>query len=300
MKILFHAPAWGNLWIDPIINVLSSTHQVKYTSTQDGNELVALSEDADLLLSGWCNEITSFWSNNFGHKKIVTFLRRYEIYCNHIRDSINWNNINDVIFVSNYWKNTFNKTWHVSGPKTHVVPNGIDVNCIPFDQNRKPGDKIAMVCQLRAIKNIPLAAQILLELPGNYTIHHAGLESGEDLSYIIPYLGNLGVLNRFKFYGSMSREELFKWLKDKNYILSTSINEGNPNNVIEAMAMGIKPIIHNWPGAKDQFGPTFGTPSQAANMIQSPIYTPIVYRNHVIVNFGIQNFNCILGIINNA
>jgi hypothetical protein len=35
--------------------------------------------------------------------------------------------------------------------------------------------------------------------------------------------------------------------------LSTSLSEGNPNNVIEAMAKGIKPVVHAWPGAEDQF-----------------------------------------------
>ena len=42
-------------------------------------------------------------------------------------------------------------------------------------------------------------------------------------------------------------------MENINYILCTSPAEGNPNNIIEGMACGIKPIIHKYLGYENQF-----------------------------------------------
>jgi hypothetical protein len=75
-------------------------------------------------------------------------------------------------------------------------------------------------------------------------------------------------------------------------ILSTSLNEGNPNCIIEAMAMGIKPVIHNWPGAKDQFPSDFifNKIGEAIEMIQSGRHEPERYRQWVADNYSVANF----------
>ncbi|MDN5346228.1 MAG: hypothetical protein PWQ73_741 [Petrotoga sp.] len=44
--------------------------------------------------------------------------------------------------------------------------------------------------------------------------------------------------------------ELEKFLEDKNYVISTSIHDGHPPNILESMARGIKPIILNYGGSK--------------------------------------------------
>jgi glycosyltransferase involved in cell wall biosynthesis len=80
------------------------------------------------------------------------------------------------------------------------------------------------------------------------------------------------------------------WWEQCSYCLSTSLSEGNPNNVIEAMAKGIKPIIHNWPGAKDQFQDTFDTVEQALGQFAGD-YNSEQYRDWISKNYSLKNID---------
>jgi hypothetical protein len=76
-----------------------------------------------------------------------------------------------------------------------------------------------------------------------------------------------------------------------DYCLSTSISEGNPNNVIEAMAKGIKPIVHNWPGAEDQFPMSiFNSVDEAVKLLTENTYESRMYRGSVESKFSLKNF----------
>jgi len=120
---------------------------------------------------------------------------------------------------------------------------------------------------------------------------------------VINYLDNLAIqLNRkIYIYGQIKESNLDLWLEDKNYILSTSMREGCPNNVIEAMAKGIKPVVHNWPGAKEQFGEcVFNTIDEAVAMISSDSpYNSDQYLKCVNDKFSEDNFNKLAEIILN-
>jgi hypothetical protein len=83
---------------------------------------------------------------------------------------------------------------------------------------------------------------------------------------------------------------LDKWWDDKSFCLSTSISEGNPNNVIEAMAKGIKPIVHSWPGSEDQFPDDlrFSTVREAVEAFEGP-YDSFRYQGIVNEKFSLNN-----------
>ena len=80
-----------------------------------------------------------------------------------------------------------------------------------------------------------------------------------------------------------------------DYCLSTSISEGNPNNVIEAMAKGIKPVVHYWPGAETQFKPwLFRSVYEAVAEISGGEYESDKYLACVRDNFSLANIERVL------
>jgi hypothetical protein len=83
-----------------------------------------------------------------------------------------------------------------------------------------------------------------------------------------------------------------------DYCLSTSISEGNPNNVLEAMAKGIKPIVHAWPGVETQFDSDmiWRTIDQAALSVVSETYESERYRTLVSERFSLDNIEAALDI----
>jgi glycosyltransferase involved in cell wall biosynthesis len=127
--------------------------------------------------------------------------------------------------------------------KKHVIPSGIDLGRFKFT-SRGPGDQVAFVARLSHKKGLDLLAQVAMMQPG-YQFHVAG--EWQDTRYQ-HYFATLNLPN-VHFHGRVEPSQMPAWLADKNYILCTSPFESQGLGLMEAMAMGIKPLVHNFPGA---------------------------------------------------
>jgi len=85
-------------------------------------------------------------------------------------------------------------------------------------------------------------------------------------------------------------EDVDKFLEDKNYVLSTSIHEGHPYNLLESMARGIKPVIHNYDGAKEQWPEelVYNTIDEAVQKIMNKDYDSEKYRRFIEDNYSLE------------
>lgn len=261
-KIYFHIPPWNNRWIPDLYHVFRH-----YTRVEDP-------VDADILFSAWCDKTVLYWSRTFGGlKKIFSYVRRFEMWQHDVIKAMDWDQVNGLIFLNKYTHDLFadmhslSLSAKVSG---YIVPQAVDIDAIPFREHHEPTKKIALVASARWEKNYPMVADILFMLP-DYHVHRIGLPG--DPAYagvIVEYFKARGVLDRFHDEGHIPAEQVTDWLWDKDYILSTSVSEGCPVNIIEAMAMGIHPVIHAWPGAEDQFPHgLFGYAEEAASIIKN-------------------------------
>ena len=235
----------------------------------------------DLMLFMWTNEDTYKYFKFNGRPqrpKTIVFIRRYEFYTG-IVDALPWQDVDEIVVVNDFFAEGFERTHKI---KPHVIHNGVNLGDWTFKE-RSHGKKIACVSRVATVKNLPLAVQIMIELNarakhesyvnpkpweplgGEYELHIAGtFQSSEMIDYVMHIAREAGV--NVCFYGPV--DNINKWLEDKNYLLNTSHSEGCPNGVIEAMAKGLKPVVHNWPGAKKLFEPyVFNTLAEAVEMI---------------------------------
>jgi glycosyltransferase involved in cell wall biosynthesis len=241
--------------------------------------------EADLHIFMWCDQTTvNFINSTQKYSKYIVFVRRYEFYNNWIEE-LDWSKVDEIITVNDFI--AFGLEQRIKR-KPHIIYNGVNPDKWKFKE-RQHGNRIAMLGFVNQKKNFPLAMQILMGLSKDYELHIAGaIQDGAT----VDYLSNMAnALNRkIIFYNQIPSQYVDMWLEDKNYILNTAISEGCPNNVLEAMAKGIKPIIHNWPNAKQQFGKyVFNTIDEALEMIHSD-YNSQEYRNLIETKFGIDNF----------
>lgn len=303
MKVLLHYPDWKNRWEQHVIDALSE-FDLRVTNSMVVEEIELFSKDADVLISMWGNQVVQLWTERFPEKKIITYLRRYEIWAEELMRHIRWQHVDGAVFVSQWCRDTAYMMWNdynLPIPKRDVlIPNGIDIDSIPFRETPVKNKKIAMVCSMKEAKNIPLAFQILMELPEDYHLYHIGLPyTSQSACTMLSYAHGLGLTDRLHFEGTIKRSEVFDWLSDKEILLSTSLNEGNPNNIIEAMAIGVKPVIHSWPGARDQFPENliFNRIHDAAIKITEGNYTPEFYRDWVKKRYNSGNFKQLTNLI---
>mgnify|MGYP001457117351 CR=1 FL=1 len=225
--------------------------------------------------------------------KHVVFVRRYEWY---LGEWQKWDEsrISDIICVNDFIG------WQVSQVfkgKVSIIYNAIDTNKWTYKE-RKHGEKIAWVGFINMKKNIPLSLQIMSMLPKGYELHIAG--GCQDWT-VFDYMNNMAKSLCIKviWENHIPSKAMNKWLEDKNYLLSTALSEGCPNNVLEAIAKGIKPIVHNWPGAYNQFGSyVFNMPSDAVSMINpNSEYDSIKYKALLDAKFSINNYQKVRDIV---
>jgi hypothetical protein len=237
-------------------------------------------EGLDLVLHGWCE------SEPLNGPKNVYFLRRYELFDGGI-GKVDWGKVSALICVNQWIADRVTEIFEANDIKVpiHVIYNAVDVSQWRF-KNRKHGKRIGMACHVHPKKNLPLALQII---PEDYTLHIAGQVQDPCTAEYLNHLGQL-LKRKVYIYGHIPHSDMNMWWEMMDYCLSTSMSEGNPNNVIEAMSKGIKPIVHSWPGAEDQFPDEvlFRTVDEARSMLSGD-YKSEMYRELVIDKFSLSN-----------
>ncbi|HEV56375.1 MAG TPA: glycosyltransferase family 1 protein, partial [Phycisphaerales bacterium] len=173
-----------------------------------------------------------------------------------------------------------------------TIPNGVDVDRIPFC-NRPPGKNLAFIADVRPVKNPMLMLQCLHRLHSmdpQYRMFWAGRCPDVALDQYIRHMTRaLGLETAIQRDGW--QDDINEWLKDKHYILCTSTIESQGMGVLEAMAAGLKPVVHNFPGAEETFGAEwlFDTPEQFCDQILAGAYEPQRYRRFVAERYSLAD-----------
>ena len=158
----------------------------------------------------------------------------------------------------------------------------VDVEDYPF-HDRSRGENIAFIGYLGHKKGVGLLVQCIQAAAAkdaSYRFHIAGSFQEKRFEiYFKHAVKSLGLADRVRLHGWV--KDIPAFLADMNYVISTSPWEGCPNNVIEALACGIKPLVHNWNGAADLYPPelVFNTVGEFLDRLVSGPYDSTSFRN---------------------
>jgi glycosyltransferase involved in cell wall biosynthesis len=142
--------------------------------------------------------------------------------------------------------------------RVHVIPLGFDFR--PFDDTAShrgelrrelglaPGAPvIASIGRLTAIKDHPLLFRAFQQIRGD--AHLVVVGGGEEMGRLQDLARTLGIGGRTHFLGF--RSDIHRILADARVVALTSINEGTPVAVIEALAAGCVPVSTAVGGVED-------------------------------------------------
>jgi len=287
-KIGFICLAGLDQFIDQIIEGLSNNYTVRKFIIRNQQDIYNAIDWADIVWLEWCNQTAIIGTNYEGvkGKKVIIRLHSYEIFTDFPKQ-INWLVVDRLILVAPHIREILK----IFIPdieeevKTEIVYNGIDLDKIIF-QKRKPGYNIAWIGFINYKKNPQMALQILKKLTDidkRYKLHVAGSYQDSRYKIYLEYMiREMGLQDNIKFYGWI--DNMDKFWEDKNYLLHTSIQEGHSYAIMEAMARGIKPVIHNFRGAKELYrkDDIFNTIDGAINLILNKNYYSDAYRDWII------------------
>ncbi|MGE5409523.1 MAG: glycosyltransferase, partial [Clostridiales bacterium] len=247
--------------------------------------------ESDLVWYEWGNGpvVNGSWLS--GKAKTICRIHRYEILGEEIKQ-INWKNIDNVIFVNKEYLELFKElvnSYIEEDSFVSIIPNPI-CEVKPFVE-KSAGYNIAYISRFNSDKNPTLMIQILkklVEVDSNYKIYMAGAVQDYQLYlYCKHLLAELKIKDNFIYEGKIS--DINHWLKDKNYILSTSIVEAHPVSISEAMMLGIKPVIHNSFGKLDNIFDKkflFNTAEEAVKIITEKEYDSLSYKSIISERFS--------------
>jgi len=294
-KIAFLCLPGLDNFLKDIVETFSLGYDVKLVVTTDGNQIAEAIKWADIVWLEWANDLAIFATNNIPeiqNKKVVCRLHGYEAFNGNVLSKINWNFIDRMIFVADHVReDAYESCLQMKSVPYTMVYNAIDLDKFTFNKRTK-GKRICFSGYINYKKNPMLMIQILnklLKIDEGYKIEWVGKHQDIRIAkYLQHILRDMGIEDKFIFHDWT--DNINEWLEDKHYFLSTSIHEGYGVAIMEAMAKGIKPVIHNFYEARGFYPDTliYNTIDEAVDKITEQTYDSDAYRRFIEDNYSLE------------
>ena len=294
-KVAFFCGLTGDIkFLTDIYAFTERRFNVKFFEGQDDNEMYELMKWSDISWFERCTNIAVEASKLPKVCKNIVRLHRFEAngdWPNHVQ----WENIDSLITVGNtFVEEALLKQVPDIRTRTQLITiqNGVNLDKFKFN-DRSRGKNIASVGYLNMRKNPMFLLQCMQKLhyiDPEYKLFFAGDFQDPMLEQYIKHIVRALKLTDVVHFDGW-QEDMNAWLKDKHYIVSCSIGESQGIGLMEAMADGLKPVVHNFPGA-DQIFPSeflFNIAEEFCEQILSEQYEPQKYRRFVEENYALKD-----------
>lgn len=196
----------------------------------------------DVLWCEWATGLAMF-ASLMSAKPVIVRLHRFEVFEPVLR-SINWSNVAALVVTSQHILDLAGPT--VSAARNIcLLPVGIDTDRFQL-QHHRPGTNIGVVGNINARKNPFGWFQVLAALPPSYTLHILGEYQDACLKDYCDHAA-AQFPGQVLYSPPIPNADIPAWWADKDYCLSTSLHDTFVTNVREAMALGVKPVVHDYP-----------------------------------------------------
>lgn len=225
---------------------------------------------------------------DLANKKVIVRPIDIEVWQQHYM-GVKWDVVDDIIFVAKHIRNLVDTDALIGTHKdmgVHIIPCAVDLDRYRFAE-REPGFDIAVISERWMSKGMAYILQIALKLKNidsRYKIHLLGQRSDYqwEHAYFDDFIEHhqlpIEITNRID-----GDDAIDNFLEGKNYLLHASHKEAFSYATAEAMAKGIKPVLHRFYGADDLWpGITWDSIDQAIEMITENKYDSASYRQYLI------------------
>ncbi|MDA8442037.1 MAG: glycosyltransferase [Peptococcaceae bacterium] len=291
-KLAFFVRQGMDSFLGDIIAGLSDAYETKKIIVTQLSQINVGMEWADICWFEWCDELIIYGSKLplAATKKLICRCHSFEAFTP-APTQVNWQAVDALIFVAESIKNVVLNKVSIDPARISIIPSGIPSDMYTY-RPRQAGYNLAYVGYINYKKGPMLLLhtfKAIVDRDNRYKLYIAGTFQDErDVLYFNQMTQELKLENNLIFQGWQNN--LDEWLEDKNYILCTSILESQNLSVMQAMSKGIKPIIHNFVGAKAIY-PTqliWNTIEEAVAMVTSADYHTQAYRDFIVNNYELS------------
>ena len=210
-----------------------------------------------------------------------------DIYFGHFL-GVDLNRCKSVLFINDYMKDLVLLKCKGAGKEVkvpvEVVHLGVDLDKFTYRERKAGGKQIGWLSKIWSGKGIELLCQLIYKL----------VQQNKEFKFDIvgkiaePWVGKYmeEFIKRNNLDSNVNRIEsvvdVNDWMEKQDYMLSTSMKECMSLPMIEAMAKGIKPIIHHWWDAAQLYPKelVWEGIDDAIKLILEDSYDSNAYREH--------------------
>lgn len=293
-NIAFFCGLTGDLkFLTDIYDFTKCRYQTRLYEGQSVEQIYELMKWSDISWFEWCTNLAVMVSKLPKVCKSIVRLHRFEAY-NNWPSQVRWENVDMLVTVGNsFVRDALLEQVPDIENRTRLVtiPNGVNFDKFKFFGKQR-GKNLACVGYLNMRKNAVFLLQCMQKLhyiDPQYKLFFAGTFQDKMLEQYIKYTVRVLGLTDVVFFDGW-QQDLNSWLQDKHYIVSGSIGESQGMAVLEGMACGLKPVVHNFPGADQIFSSEFlfNISEEFCRQILSDVYEPERYRRFVEENYPLQ------------
>lgn len=252
------------------------------------NNLKAAMNPGEALLAEWLKDgidPVDMHDMDLTGKKVVVRPIDIEVWAGGHADAKCWDIVNHCIFIAPHIRDIMmaDSRPQESNMSLDVIPCAVDLDKYTFEE-REPGFEIAVISEIWESKGIDYTLQIALKLKTiDPRYHITYLGKWQDYHWHRAYVEEFVKNNELNIDFVDWVDSVDEFLEDKNYLLNSSIKEAFSYATAEAMAKGIKPILHHFFGADALWpGMTWYSIDEAVRMITSKVYDSQSYRQYLI------------------
>ena len=242
-----------------------------WTSTTKPKSKLGIPDEVDTILCEWCCENAVWHSQNKREgTRLIVRLHRFEAFRD-FPERVNWAAVDALIVVSDHFRDLMVAQFGVDPAIIHVLPQYIDWDALqrpklaqarftcglvginPFDHKRFDRAIDFFAALRRTDPRFTLAVRSVMPWEidwvwNNNVEDRSRFEAVFERVFSDP---DLTAAVRFDLPGS----DMEEWYRGVGTILSSSDTEGCHTSVLEGMAGGCYPVVHDWPGAQGLFAP---------------------------------------------
>ncbi len=205
-----------------------------------------------VLFFEWASESLVHFSFRPKQSGIVARLHRYELY--QWADKINWENVDQLIVVSQAKKSEITQDFPPLKDKVTVITEAVNLEAFHF-QPQPFRKQIGTLCHLsprKRVYELILAFEESQLYQAGYTLHVGGGKHpkfGDYYAAIHQLVERLGLQKTVRFYEHV--DDAKAWYQQIDIFISNSYSEGLQVSPMEAIASGCYCLSHHWDGADE-------------------------------------------------
>ena len=231
-------------------------------------------------------QATQMRSAASGSPRVVVSVRRSDVRDRWVQE-IQWENVDVLVPIGG---RTVEEALLQQMPdlrsrtRLAAVPHGVNLRRYAL-RRRDRGKHLACIGGLTMEANPALLLQCMQKLhymdPG-YKLFCSGAFESPLLEQYVRHMVRTLDLTDVVFF-EPPPGDLNAWLSDKHFVVAGGIGADQVEALLAAMACGLKPVVHNFPGAAELLGPPylFNIAEQFCLQVLSNDYQPRQYRGFV-------------------